>query len=299
MKKLILLAIALLSINISSYACDKGCTMGGSYFGILPQFHKNFAGLRYSTRAYTITSTHGDHTVITDERFATTELWGRFVPVKNVQVFAFVPYLNNEQSSEHGTIKTNGFGDATLMANYNLLNTGDSLRHTLKHSLQLGGGIKLATGAFQQSQHEKVLPINMQPGTGSTDYLVNGIYTIRYKQLGLSNDVTYRSNSENKDGYKFGDRISASSNLFYWQNVKSIALLPSAGIYYEHAKGDEINGVANAQKGGESYFGNVGLSTYIRNVAVSGTLQLPISSTEEYHATKGNTRSMVSVTYMF
>ncbi|WP_299823855.1 hypothetical protein [uncultured Pontibacter sp.] len=299
MKKLFLLLTALIAFNTSSHACDKGCTMGGSYFGILPQFHKNFAGLRYSTRAYTITSTHGGHTVVTEERFATTELWGRFVPVKNIQVFAFVPYLQSEQRDNHGTLKSNGFGDVTLMATYNILNTGDSLRHTLKHSLQLGGGIKLATGAYQEKHHEQPMPVNMQPGTGSTDYLINGIYTIRYKQLGLNNDVTYRFNTENKSGYKFGDRISASSNAFYWQRIGAVALLPSAGVYYEYAKGDEVAGETNAQKGGESYFGNVGLSAYIKNVALSGTLQLPISSTEAYHATKGNNRTMVSVTYMF
>ncbi|MBC5994526.1 hypothetical protein [Pontibacter cellulosilyticus] len=299
MKKYILLALALIAISTNSKACDKGCTMGGSYFGILPQFQKNFAGLRYSTRAYTITASHGGHTEVTEEHFTTAELWGRYVPVKNLQIFAFVPYLKNEQNSSHGKLKNDGFGDITLMANYAILNTGDSLRHTIKHSLQLGGGIKLATGTYQQEQHEEVMPINMQTGTGSTDYLLNGIYTIRYKQLGLSNDVTYRFNTENKEGYRFGDRISASSNVFYWQNAGAVALLPSAGVYYEHAQSDRINGATNAQKGGESYFGNVGLSAYIKNISLSGTLQLPISSTEDYHATKGNNRTMLSLTYMF
>ncbi|WP_040574897.1 hypothetical protein [Pontibacter sp. BAB1700] len=113
MKKILLIVIALLSINISSQACDKGCTMGGSYMGILPQFHKNFMGLRYTTRSYTTTATHGQHVQVTDERFATAELWGRFVPVRNVQIFAFVPYMLNEQSGGHHAIKSRGFGDVT------------------------------------------------------------------------------------------------------------------------------------------------------------------------------------------
>lgn len=299
MKKLFLLLIALLAFSTNSHACDKGCTMGGSYFGILPQFHKNFAGLRYTSRSYTITATHGHHTEITEEHFTTTELWGRIVPVKNVQVFAFVPYTINNQAGSHGTVKSQGFGDVTLLANYSLINTGDSLRHTLKHSLQLGGGIKLATGATNIKQHEETLASNMQPGTGSTDYLLNGIYTIRYKQMGLNNDVTYRFNSENKNGYKFGDRISASSNVFYWQQVGNISVLPSAGIYYEHAEGDKEHGVANRQKGGDSYFTNLGLNVYVKNLAIGGTYQLPVSSTEAHHATKGNNRTMLNLTYMF
>ncbi|WP_018479194.1 transporter family protein [Pontibacter roseus] len=299
MKKLVLLALALLSINISSEACDKGCTMGGSYMGILPQFHKHFVGVRYSTRSFTTTATHGQHVQVTDERFATAELWGRFNPVKNVQLFAFLPYVLNAQTSGHSSIKSKGFGDVTLMANYSLLNTGDSLGHTFKHTLQLGGGVKLATGNFQKQEHDEQLAANMQPGTGSTDYMVNGIYTIRYKQLGLSNDFTYRFNTENSDGYQFGDRLSTSSNVFYWQNVKGISLLPSAGVYYEHAKGDRYEGATNAQKGGDSFFTNLGLSVYVKNIAVGGTLQLPVSSTEAHHHTEGNSRSMVSLTYMF
>lgn len=299
MKKIFLTVIALLSINISSQACDKGCTMGGSYMGILPQFHKNFVGLRYSTRSYTTTATHGQHVQVTDEHFATAELWGRFVPVRNVQIFAFVPYMFNEQTGGHHAIKSSGLGDVTLMANYSLLNTGDNPGLNLKHTLQVGGGIKLATGAYRKQEHGEQLAPNMQPGTGSTDYLANGIYTIRYKQLGLSNDLTYRFNTENSKGYRFGNRVSASSNLFYWQNVKGISLLPSAGVYYEHAKGDQIEGAPNLQKGGDSFFTNLGLSVYVKNIAVGGTLQLPVSSTEAHHHTEGNRRSMVSLTYMF
>jgi hypothetical protein len=299
MKRLFILLIALLAVSFSGQACDKGCTMGGSYMGILPQFHKNFVGLRHTTRAYTTTATHGHHVQVTDEHFATTELWGRFIPVKNVQVFAFVPYMFNEQHSGHSTLKSKGFGDVTLMANYSLLNTGDSLGRNLKHTLQLGGGVKLATGTYRNQVNGEALAANMQPGTGSTDYLVNGIYTIRFKQLGLSNDFTYRFNTENSNGYQFGDRFSASSNLFYWQNVKNISVLPSAGLYYEHAKGDRFEGMENAQKGGDSYFTNLGLNVYVKNIAVGGNLQLPITSTEAHHQTEGNTRSMVNVTFMF
>lgn len=299
MKKILFVTIALVSLHLSSAACDKGCTMGGSYFGILPQFHKNFVGLRYTTRDYTITATHGLHTEVTDEHFSTTELWGRFEPMDNLQVFAFLPYAFNQQTGSGGTVKSRGFGDITLLANYSLINTGDSLRHTVKHTLQLGGGVKLATGATDVRHHEEPLASNMQPGTGSTDYLLNGMYTVRYRQLGLNNDVTYRFNSENGDGYRFGDRISASSNVFYWQQVKGVSVLPSAGVYYEHAEGDRLNGVGNAQKGGDSCFANLGLNVYVKNIAVGGTLQLPVSSTEAYHHTKGKSRSMLNLTYMF
>ncbi|WP_266203007.1 hypothetical protein [Pontibacter kalidii] len=307
MKKLFILLAALFTIPFAGQACNGGCTMGGSYLGILPQFHKNFAGLRYSTRSYTINTTHTHmhegmpmtHSDKIEESYSTVEAWGRYVPVKNVQLLAFVPYTFNEQSTTRGNTRYSGLGDITLMANYTVLNTGDSLYSRVKHTLQLGGGVKLATGARNTRQAHEGYAANLQPGTGSTDFLLNGIYTLRYGKLGLNNDFTYRFNSENADGHKFGDRISASSNLFYWQNLESLTLLPSAGLYYEHARADQHSGEHTMQMGGDAYYANLGLNVYIRKVAVGGTLQLPISSTDDHHVTKGNSRALVNLTYLF
>jgi len=307
MKKTILLILTLLTISMNSHACDKGCTMGGNYFGILPQFHKHFIGLRHTTRSYTITSTHTHmhegrpmtHTDMVDETYTTTELWGRFVPMRNVQIFTFAPYAINEQMTSRGSTKFTGLGDVTLLANYSLINTGDSVNHSFKHTLQVGGGVKLATGKHTMHQDGSADNINLQPGTGSTDYIANAIYTVRYSKVGLSNELAYRLNGRNQHDYKFGDRITASANAFYWQQVDKISFLPSAGLYYEHAKGDEFANTHKTQKGGDGYYSNLGLNMYISNIALGGTLQMPISSTDGHHATKGNSRTMLNLTYMF
>ncbi|PRY03382.1 hypothetical protein CLV24_14114 [Pontibacter ummariensis] len=307
MKKIFLLALALFSASISSQACDGSCTMGGSYLGILPQFHKNFVGLRYTSRSYTISTTHTHlhegmpmtHDDIIEERYNTMEVWGRFVPVKNVQLFAFLPYAFNQQHTSRGDSHYRGLGDVTLLANYSLLNTGDSAAHTFKHTLQVGGGVKLATGRYAASPSDHTQSVNLQPGSGSTDYLLNGIYTLRYGKVGLNTDFTYRFNTANSDGYKFGDRLSASSNLFYWHNLENVlTLLPSAGLYYEHAEADHL-GSGHDMQGGDSYYANLGLNMYIQKIAVGGTLQLPISSKDAQHVTEGNTRALVNLSYLF
>src|SRR5690606_15635754 len=118
--------------------------------------------------------------------------------------------------------------------------TGDSLDKTFKHTLLAGGGVKLPTGAYNATNNGEVLSANMQPGTGSTDVLLNGIYTIRYKKLGLNTDFTYRINTKGKNDYRFGNRYNASANLFYWQDVNGLAVLPSVGVYYENAQPDEF-----------------------------------------------------------
>ncbi|ARS35184.1 transporter [Pontibacter actiniarum] len=305
MKKLFILAVAFLGINFSSQACDGGCTMGGSYLGILPQVHKNLFGVRYLSSTYTITSTYTHthdgvpetHHEETDNIFRSAELWGRYTPIKGVQLFAFVPYRFNEHVMPNMTHRSSGFGDITLLANYAIVNTGDSAKYSLRHTLRLGGGVKLPTGEFKQSGHEGG-PANMQPGTGSTDYILTGIYTIRYNKIGLNSDVTYNQNTENNDGYEFGDRLSASSNLFYWENVGTTSLLPSAGVYYEKATKDKVQGEENKQTGGESIYANLGLSVYLQKLSVSAMLQKNISTTT-VRDTKGNNRAQVSVAYLF
>ncbi|GHA57019.1 transporter family protein [Pontibacter akesuensis] len=305
MKKLFILALAFAGISFTSQACDGGCTMGGSYLGILPQVHKNLFGVRYLNSSYTITSTYTHlhdgvpetHHEQTDNIFRTAELWGRYTPIRGMQVFAFVPYRFNEHVMPDMTHRSSGLGDVTLLANYAVINTGDSLNYTLKHTLRVGGGIKLPTGSFS-SGHDHG-PVSMQPGTGSTDYIVTGIYTIRFDKLGLNSDVTYNRNNKNSAGYQFGNCLSASSNLFYWQNMGSeVTLLPSAGLYYEKAEADKVSGEVNAQTGDESMYGNLGLSVYLQNFSVSAMLQKNISTTTN-RDTKGNSRTQLGVAYLF
>ncbi|WP_242920154.1 hypothetical protein [Pontibacter liquoris] len=305
MKKIFALAIALFAFGLNSYACDGGCTIGGSYLGILPQVHKNFFGVRYLSNTYTITSTYTHshdgvpetHHELTENIFRSAELWGRYTPVKGMQVFAFVPYRFNQHIMPEETHRPSGLGDITLLANYAVLNTGDSATYSLRHTLRLGGGIKLPTGHFGQGSHHDG-PASMQPGTGSTDYILTGIYTIRYNKIGLNSDVTYNLNSENKEGYQFGNRVSASSNLFYWHNTGAITILPSAGLYYEKAEADQLHGEKNLQTGGESIFATAGLSVYVGPVATSVTVQKNLSTTT-VRDTRGNSRMQLSLAYLF
>ena len=221
------------------------------------------------------------------------------MPFKNVQALAFVPYGFNEERTARGTTRYNGVGDITLLVNYALFNTGDSTRHLFKHSLQIGGGVKLPTGTHSLHRSEDSYKASLQPGSGSTDYLLNGIYTLRYGKMGLNNDFTYRFNSQNKDGYTFGDRLSTSSNLFYWYNLENVlTLLPSAGIYYEHAQADEYPHSHDAQSG-DAFFANLGLNVYVKKVAVGATLQLPISHAQGHHTSQANKRTMVNLSYLF
>jgi hypothetical protein len=305
---MLLLAGLFLTNAQEARACDKGCTMGGSYMGILPQFNQHFMGLRYNTRHYTLTSVHTHlmengmphtHTEITREQYSSMEVWGRFYPSPRIQLFAFVPYVMNVQERGGSLLRQQGLGDVSVLANYSLINTGDSVSHTLKHTLLLGGGVKLPTGGYSARHMDELLPANFQAGTGSVDVLLNAMYTIRYKQTGISTDFTYRINGEGRNDYQFGNRYNGAANLFYWHKAGAISLLPSAGLYYEKAQADSYHDHHKVQGGGHALFSNIGLNAYYRNFALGATCQLPLSQQSQQHITAANHRLQLGLSVMF
>lgn len=310
MKKIIMAAAlfaGLLTSGFNAQACDKGCTMGGSYIGILPQFNQHFVGMRYTNRSYTQSATHTHevngqpftHTDITNEHYNTLEAWARFYPTRRIQVLAFVPYVMNSQEKAGHIDRQHGLGDISLLANYSLINTGDSASHTIKHTLLLGGGVKLPTGEYKAQHGGEVLPANLQAGTGSVDYLFSAMYTIRYKQTGLSTDFTYRINGQGENDYRFGNRYNGAANIFYWHKVGKISLLPSAGIYYEKAQADSYHDHHKTQGGNGALFGNLGMSFYYNSLALNANYQVPLAQEELNHITDANSRCQLSVSWMF
>src|SRR5215510_11197395 len=142
MKKLFTLCLLILSVQFA-IACEIcGCSHGGYFVGTFPDFKKHFLGLRYSFRNY---YSHVDtSSEFSKDHYQTLELWGGFNVGKRWQIMAFLPFnANRQETNEAGHHHTHyGFGDVTLIANYQLLQKE-------KHQIWTGAGIKLPTGKFQ------------------------------------------------------------------------------------------------------------------------------------------------------
>lgn len=291
--------VAVFATNINVSACDVcGCSFGGNYYGVLPQFTKHFAGIRYQYRSFVSNGLNDDgESVQATDVFRRTELWGRFYPHKRIQIFAFVPYVFNTQKVEGHTSSVNGLGDITLNANYTIFNSGDSTDVTFRQLLLIGAGVKAPTGKFQTVHNGEQLHANMQAGTGSWDYLANFIYNIRYKSVGLSTDFTYKYNTENVDYYRFGDRSNGSLNLFYWDKYWGVTVMPLLGMYYEFAYVDVQNNIKQKATGGAATFGNMGLDVYWKKVSLGFLCQTPIS--QDNTSIKANNRYVTTFNYMF
>lgn len=303
MKNYVLIALFCLT-SWPTPACDLcGCSNGGSFFGILPQGHRGFLGVRYRYNAYN--SHMSSLNLSSREQFRTAELWGRFYPAKRVQVMAFVPY----QFSQQTLLKTGdstplrGLSDVSALAHYNLINTfmDDSIVHSVNHNLLVGGGIKLPTGRFRYDENSlsDVANPNFQLGTGSTDWILNAIYTARYKNWGANADMSYRLTTTNPDNYRFGNRVNASASVFYLASMGSRSIMPNAGVFVEQAGHDIRDGVMNKQTGGYATYLNLGTEVYLNKLSLGISYRQPVAQYLSEGELRANAQLSTHVTFLF
>jgi hypothetical protein len=273
-------------------ACDVcGCSLGGNYFGILPFYGKNFVGLRWSQAQFHsyIYPTRYLPAQQSNDTYSKVELWTRYHLTKRIQLFAFVPYVYNSMNGTDQVVYAQGLGDINLMANYVLLNNSET-GSDWKHTLVAGAGIKLPTGKFSLQDKGKIINRNFQAGTGSVDFTTNAVYTIRYKKTGLNFETGYKMNTRNNDGYLFGNQFRFSSQLFFWQKLGIVSLLPHAGAYYENAARHHDNEIIQVNTGGTAVLGSAGLDIYIGPVTVGVNYQKPVVQ----HYNSDNTADITS-----
>lgn len=304
MKKTYLFSLYFLLLTLPGLACDLcGCSNSGSFFGILPQGHRGFVGVRYRHASYN--SHPASLNLSSRELFRTAELWGRFYPIRRVQVLAFVPYQFSRQTLLKSGLVTplQGLGDVSMMAQYNLLNTfmDDSVVHTVNHNLMVGGGIKLPTGRYKYDENSlsEVANPNFQLGTGSTDWMLNAIYTARYKKWGANADVSYRLTSTNPDGYRFGNRLNTSLSAFYLTESGKYSLMPNAGIFVEQGGHDRRDGVMNRQTGGYATYLNLGTEVYLGKLSLGISYRHPIAQNLSEGELVANDQLNTHVTVLF
>lgn len=306
MKKSILLGLFAM-LPVFSFACDIcGCGAGGSYIGILPDFSKHIAGIRYRSNAMT---THlgvdGAITYLTtQEQYNTLEAWGGWTIGEKVRLMATVPYGFNQKTNQGITKEKNGLGDVTVSAFYQLVNRRETIFNSnlLVQSLWLGGGIKLATGKYSPTDNKtNSSDANLfQLGTGSYDFNIMGMYDIRLQDAGINMMASYRITTTNRYGYKYGNKFNINAQAYYKFRVTSqYVIAPNAGIQYETAQNDLNNGFDVTVSGGNILMGIIGIETVLKKVSLGANYQLPISQQLAKGIVKGDDRWMVHVAYIF
>jgi hypothetical protein len=294
--------LTLLLAPVISHACDIcGCANSGSYFGLMPQSNKSVIGIRYNYLNFT---THPASQVLrTEEKFNVTELYARFFPIKRVQIMAFLPYRMDQQITTSGTKKQNGFGDMTILANYNILNTLMDRENSSKftHTLMIGGGIKLPTGRFKYDENDvlQVANANFQPGTGSTDFILNAFYTVNLDQWGLGFNVSRKFNTTNSQEYHFGNQLYGTMDLYRSFKVGKMTLTPTVGLYAEQSARGTKNDVVLDETGGRQLNGTVGVNLFSNRWTLGINGQKPIAQKSNSGHVVAKERILVQVGFLF
>jgi hypothetical protein len=295
-------------LSYSANACDVcGCSLGANYFGILPQFNKNFIGLRFSQSKFYAHMHHAGSTLpdeYSNDTYNRAELWGRFYLSQRIQLITFVPYHFNSMAGNEQNAEISGLGDVAVSGQLLLINTGEDMTTKFKHTLRAGLGIKLPTGKSDEQDAGILLNPSFQRGTGSLDFILNGIYTARYGKVGVNTEVGYKINTRNKEDYKFGNQFNSAVTLFYWHGFKKakVSLLPNSGVYIEQAEKHQDGDVYKANTGGYATFFTYGLETYLGSWAVGFNVKHPMHynlNTEEGVELKTYDRLIMHVTFSF
>jgi hypothetical protein len=303
MNRYIYIIAFLIFISNKAEACDLcGCGNGSSFFGIMPQSHRSFVGIRYGVKSF---DTHLDIPGQTShELFRKTELWGRFYPAKKLQILAFLPFNNNEQKlvAQQKTLKLNGIGDASVLANYSIVNTlmSDTLPRKVDHNLTIGFGAKLPTGKYKYDPYndQEVGNPNFQLGTGSMDFMMNLIYTLSYKNWGLNADLTYKLNTQNSNQYQFGNKLNTNLLVFYSKKSDKSTLMPNLGLSFESSTNDRKNKKSVGLSGGNLLLGNLGMESYIKKVMFGVNYQAVIKQNLANGELVANNRLNLHITFL-
>lgn len=267
------LVTGLLLYSNSSDACDAcGCSTSMSYLGIVPMTQNHLIGLRYNFQSFdhpiTSVSSSGEGLVLQD-RYHTTEIWGRYSANERLHLFYSIPYRYNQRVEENGNSAASGIGDIQLMANYNLI-IQDVDTANWKHFLRVGLHTGLPTGKFMQRDPNKAMyPLWFQVGTGSWGYGLQTFYTVRYKKVGLNTNVRWTYLTQNELDYQPGSRLVSSLQGFYWLNVGKLTLLPQIGVNLERFEMDQQYEADVIETGGTRMSTAIGLDVYLDNALIS------------------------------
>lgn len=276
--------------------CDAcGCSASGGSMGFSSMLNPNFVGVRYFNQSYKSSDGLYSNSTWYDENFNTIQLWGR-IPISNkIQVSLLVPYHFHNRESNSGDQSISGVGDITALGFYSIVKTkNDSL--TTKHNLMIGGGVKMPTGKYNETNNGSVNP-SYQLGTGSWDYILATEYIIRKNKIGLNTMLNYTIKTENEKNYRFGNQFNYGSTFFYVLENEKLSLVPQAGfageVYENNYQHDQK--VRNTE--GDILFGKLGFEIGKDKFSFGANTMLPINQNLTGGNVKANYRWSINLNY--
>ena len=261
MKKNLIAALLLTLLTSPSYACDICGGGTGSYNPFLfPHVSKSYIGVSFLTRSF---HTHHDDGSLLRSHYSSILISGQYSLNHRIQLLFLAPYQVNKLESGHTTERQKGVGDVTLLFNYKLW---ERMGVDWRQAFMVGGGIKLPTGDYSQPKSEEVIDRNYQLGTGSDDYIVNAVYRISHRNWILNTAGTYKYNTANKQGYRYGDIWTVGGTVAYLKNYNQLSIAPYLQITNERQLKDADHHVLQELSGGNVLYTGIGTDVSVSKI---------------------------------
>ncbi|MEN2400640.1 transporter [Flavobacterium sp. MC2016-06] len=282
---------------LEDFDCDAcGCSASGGSMGFGSMLNNNFVGLRYFKQSYSSRDGIFANSPWIDENFNTIQAWARIPVTEKIQISALVPYHFNERKLTAGTENIEGLGDITVVGLYSVYQTKkDSTFFT--HKLNVGAGIKIPTGKFTEANNLGTVNQSFQLGTGSWDYLAVTEYVIKHKNLGLNTTLNYTMKTENSKNYQYGDQFNYSGTFFYLFDLKSVQIVPQAGLAGEVYQTNKQHGLDVPNTAGDVLFGKFGIEAGKDKFSIGVNAMLPIIQNLSNGNMEANYRWSVNLNY--
>lgn len=283
------------------------CDLCGCYMGLEPNFSQNQIGIRYQTLKFhadakpVVSNPLVDHQesgeTESNEYYNNIEIYGRIYLSPKARILFGIPFKFNE----FNTKKINGVGDMRVLGQYSVFTTPITGMTKFWQRIFLGGGLKLPTGVYNKQLTYGVTEPHFQPGTGSLDIIMTGLYMAKLEKVGLGwrNDIAYTVTTKNKNEYQFANRFNLASTLTYDINSSSMDYVPHAGVYYETANADKQNGVNAPGSGGYAFFATGGVDFYYKVLSLDFLYEWPLSQNLFDNQPENQYRFYVSAGYAF
>ncbi|PWJ99157.1 hypothetical protein BC749_104315 [Flavobacterium araucananum] len=279
------------------FDCDAcGCSASGGSMGFGSMLNNNFVGLRYLKQSYTSRDGIFANSPWIDETFNTIQAWGRIPITEKIQISALVPYHFNERELTAGTENISGLGDITVMALYTVFETKKDSTF-FSHKINLGGGVKIPTGKFKEANNLGSVNQSFQLGTGSWDFPVVSEYIIKHKNLGLNTTMNYIFKTENSKNYQYGDQFNYAGTFFYLFDLKSVQIVPQAGLAGEVYQTNKQHSLDLPNTAGDILFSKFGIEAGKDKFSVGVNVMLPINQNLSSGNMEANYRWSVNLNY--
>ncbi len=286
-----ILVIILLLSSITSFACDN-CNI---FLNISPNDYHNSFGIYYRTRHMfgkyntlgQVRLKHGGgqetSTLLSKEVkdiYQSYELRGAFYWKLKWKTMFIIPIADNTQKVNGlAKYRVRGIADPVIIQMYQLYNTKQCMdsTDTPTHRVAIGGGVKIPLGSIDKTYPYGKPNVDLQPGSGSWDFIFLTTYAFRFKSVGFTSNLNVKFNTYNEDNFKYGNTLNFNANVFYMKKIKNIIVMPFIGGYIEKFDKD-YQEIVIKDSGGATFFGNVGLKLYKGAWSINAQYQKVLST---------------------